>query len=252
VTETLHGFHAIEEALRHAAGSATLLVSREGPRIDALRALAEQKGVPVSDVSDSELTRACGSEAHRGALLVIERSAASQKSSLRHHLRELESETSLVVVLDGITDPQNMGAALRSADQLRVDLVVIPSRRSAQENQTVGRVSAGASEYVPLAVVPNIPSALEALKERGFWIYGADASGKRTDELDMKGKVCLVLGSEGSGMHRLVRERCDFLVSIPSAGHVDSFNVSVAAGILMFEARRQQGFPFLPAPKAGR
>ncbi len=245
MAETIVGFHSIEEILLKGSGAGTLLVSREGPRIGRIRALAEKKGVPVSEVADAELTRLCGSDAHRGVLLVVDRPAGAQKASLKRQIQELEGEKLLVLVLDGITDPQNLGAILRSADQLHVELVIIPSRRSAQENQTVSKVSSGASEYVPLAVVPNIVQALEQLKEKGFWIYGADASGQRTDRLDMNGKVCIVMGSEGSGMHRLVRERCDFLVSIPAAGHVDSFNVSVAAGILLFEARRQQGFPFL-------
>jgi 23S rRNA (guanosine2251-2'-O)-methyltransferase len=245
VPEAVFGFHPIEEALRAGSGGGTLLVSRAGPRIDRIRALAEEKGVPVSEAPDSELTGILGSDRHRGVLLLVERRAGSSKQGLRQHLRELEGETPLVLVLDGITDPQNLGAILRSADQLGVELVVLPSRRSAQENQTVLKVSSGASEYVPLAVVANITQALEQLKEMGFWIFGADASGERTDRLRMNGKVCIVMGSEGAGMRRLVRERCDFLVRIPAAGHVDSFNVSVAAGILLFEARRQQGFPFL-------
>ncbi len=247
MAETIHGFHPIEEALRKGSGGGTLLVSRAGPRIDRIRALAEQKGVPVSEVADSQLTELLGSDGHRGVLLIVERQPGSSKQGLRHHLPELQGETPLVLVLDGITDPQNLGAILRSADQLRVELVVIPSRKSAQENQTVVKVSSGASEYVPLAVVPNIAQALEELKQNGFWIYGADASGERIDRLSLKGKVCIVMGSEGSGMRRLVRERCDFLARIPASGHVDSFNVSVAAGILLFEARRQQGFPFLGA-----
>ncbi|HET6450887.1 MAG TPA: 23S rRNA (guanosine(2251)-2'-O)-methyltransferase RlmB [Spirochaetia bacterium] len=245
MAEYIQGFHSIEEAIRRGAGTATLLVSREGPRISQVRELAERKGVPVSEVGDSELTDLCGSPSHRGALLLIERPSASQRSSLKHHLSELDGNRNLVLVLDGVTDPQNLGAILRSADQFRVDLVVIPARRSAQENQTVSKVSSGASEYVPLAVVPNIPSALEQLKEKEFWIFGADAGGKSTTELKLNGNVCIVMGSEGAGMHRLVREKCDFLVSIPTAGHVDSFNVSVAAGILLFETRRQQGFPHL-------
>src|SRR5271157_1668823 len=245
MAEHVYGFHSIEEALQKGAGTGTLLISRQGARISQIRQLAERKGVPVSEVEESELTRLCGSEAHRGVLLALERPSASQRSSLKHHLKDLEAEKSLVLVLDGITDPQNLGAILRSADQFGVQLVIIPSRRSAQENQTVNKVSSGASEYVPLAVVPNIASALETLKEHGFWIFGADAEGQSAGSLDLNGKVCLVLGSEGSGMHRLVREKCDFLLSIPAAGHVDSFNVSVAAGIIMFEARRQQGFPHI-------
>jgi len=243
MSEQILGFHSIEEALQKGAGSATLLISRENARISRIRELALKKGVPVSEVADAELTRMCGSDAHRGVLLVMDRPSSAQRSSLRHHLAALEGETSLVLALDGITDPQNLGAILRSADQLGVELVVIPSRRSAQENQTVSKVSSGASEYVPLAVVPNIPSALDLLKEHGFWIFGAEAGGRSVERMDLKGKVCLVMGGEGTGMHRLVREKCDFLVSIPTAGHVDSFNVSVAAGILLYEVRRQQGFP---------
>ena len=243
--EFILGFHSIEEAIRRGAGTATLLLSRQTPRIAQVRQLAERKGVPVSEVGDGELTNLCGSPSHRGALLVLQRPTASQRSSLKHHLSALVGETNVVLVLDGVTDPQNLGAILRSADQFRVDLVVIPARRSAQENQTVSRVSSGASEYVPLAVVPNIPSAIDQLKEKGFWIFGAEAGGKSTAELDLAGNVCIVMGSEGSGMHRLVREKCDFIVSIPTAGHVDSFNVSVAAGILLFETRRQQGFPHI-------
>jgi 23S rRNA (guanosine2251-2'-O)-methyltransferase len=245
MADYVYGFHSIEEALQKGGGTGTLLVSRQGARISQIQQLAEKKGVPVSEVEDGELTRLCGSESHRGVLLVLDRPSSSQKSGLKNALRELHGEKSLVLVLDGITDPQNLGAILRSADQFGVELVIIPSRRSAQESQTVSKVSSGASEYVPLVVVPNIVSSLELLKEQGFWIFGAEAEGQSTAGLDLNGKVCIVMGSEGAGMHRLVKERCDFLVSIPTSGHVDSFNVSVAAGILMFEARRQQGFPHI-------
>ena len=245
MADHVYGFHSIEEALQKGGGTGTLLVSRQGARISQIQQLAEKKGVPVSEVDDGELTRLCGSEAHRGVLLVLDRPSSSHKSSLKNALRDLQGEKSLVLVLDGITDPQNLGAILRSADQFGVELVIIPSRRSAQESQTVSKVSSGASEYVPLVVVPNITSSLELLKEKGFWIFGAEAEGQSTAGLDLNGKVCIVMGGEGAGMHRLVREKCDFLVSIPASGHVDSFNVSVAAGILMFEARRQQGFPHI-------
>jgi len=243
MAEHLFGFHTIEETLRKGVVGASLLVSRQGPRIQKLREAAEDRGVPVCEVDDGELTRLCGADSHRGAVLVLSRAPASLQKDLRHLLGAVETDTALVLILDGVTDPQNLGAILRSADQFSVDIVVIPSRRSAQENQTVAKVSAGASAYVPLAVVPNIPTALALLKENGFWIFGADMQGDATDALDLSGRVCLVLGSEGAGMRRLVREKCDQLVRIPAQGHVDSFNVSVAAGILLYEARRQQGFP---------
>lgn len=245
MAEHLFGFHTIEETLRKGVSGASLLVSRDNARIQKLREAAESRGVAVSEVEEGELTRLCGTDSHRGAVLVLSRAPASLQKDLRHLLSALTAETALVLVLDSITDPQNLGAILRSADQFSTDIVVIPSRHSAQETQTVAKVSAGASAYVPLAVVPNIPTALELLKEKGFWIYGADTEGETTDKLDLSGKVCLVLGSEGTGMRRLIREKCDQLVRIPAAGHVDSFNVSVATGILLFETRRQQGFPHI-------
>ncbi|HVP17575.1 MAG TPA: 23S rRNA (guanosine(2251)-2'-O)-methyltransferase RlmB [Spirochaetia bacterium] len=245
MAEYLFGFHTIEETLRRGVSGASLLVSRENARIARLREAAESRGVPVSEVDDGELTQLCGTDAHRGAVLVLSRTPASLQKNLRHLVSAVKDAPALVLVLDGVTDPQNLGAILRSADQFAADIVVIPSRRSAQETQTVAKVSAGASAYVPLAVVANIPSALDLLTENGFWIFGADIQGQTTDTLDLSGKTCLVLGSEGTGMRRLVREKCDFLVRIPAAGHVDSFNVSVAAGILLFEARRQQGFPHI-------
>jgi 23S rRNA (guanosine2251-2'-O)-methyltransferase len=247
MTEHLVGFHTIEETIRKGVSGASLLVSRDNGRIQKLREVAESHGVPVSEVEEGELTGICGTVTHRGAVLVLSRAPASLQKDLRRLLSGLKTSTPLVLVLDGITDPQNLGAILRSADQFSADIVVIPSRHSAQETQTVSKVSAGASAYVPLAVVPNIPSALELLKEKGFWVFGADVKGETTNKLDLRDKVCLVLGSEGAGMRRLVREKCDFLVRIPASGHVDSFNVSVAAGILLFEARRQQGFPHIRA-----
>jgi len=243
MSEYLTGYHTIEETLKRGGVKGTLLVSREGGRVAELSALASRIMVPVSDVDETELDRLTGGKSHKGAVLVLEKTSGSVKGDLRHRLNELEGEVALILVLDGITDPQNLGAILRSADQFRVDMVVLPSRRSAQENQTVARVSSGASAYVPLCVVPNIPTALESIKERGFWVFGAEVEGESLAESDLKGRVCMVMGSEGEGMRRLVRERCDKLVRIPASGHVDSFNVSVAAGILMYEVRRQQRFP---------
>lgn len=238
------GYHAIEELLRRGPVRGTLLVARSNERIARLVEHARKAGVDVSEVDESHLTGLVGTPAHKGAVLALARGARSPKGDLETELDRIgERGTALALVLDGVMDPQNLGAILRSADLFGVDAVVLPSRRSAQETGTVARVSAGASAYVPLVVVPNVPAALAALKERGFWVYGADPSGTPGHGLDLGGRVALVLGGEGSGMHRLVRERCDALVAIPSAGHVDSFNVSVAAGILLYEVRRQQGFP---------
>jgi 23S rRNA (guanosine2251-2'-O)-methyltransferase len=240
--EYLTGYHTIEETLKRGGVKGTLLVSREGGRVSDLAGLAARIMVPVSEVDESELDRLTGRRSHKGAVLALDRAPAAPQGDLRRKLAELTAEDALILVLDGIMDPQNLGAILRSADQFRVDLAILPSRRSAQETQTVSRVSSGASAYVPLCVVPNIASALAAVQASRFWVFGADVEGETLAEADLKGRVCLVMGSEGEGMRRLVRERCDRLVRIPSAGHVDSFNVSVAAGILLYEVRRQQGF----------
>jgi len=244
VTKHVFGYHAIEELLRRGPVEGTLLVGRRNERIERLVELAGRAGVEVSEVDEAHLAGLAGSTAHKGAVLTVRRGSPTPKGDLAVELARLGDRASaLVLVLDGITDPQNLGAILRSADLLGADLVVLPSRRSVQETGTVARVSAGASAYVPLVVVPNVSAALGSLKDRGFWVYGADMQGLPCHGTDLAGKVCLVLGGEGAGLHRLVRERCDALIAIPSAGHVDSFNVSVAAGILLYEVRRQQGFP---------
>jgi 23S rRNA (guanosine2251-2'-O)-methyltransferase len=241
------GYHAIEELLRRGPVEGTLLVGRQNERIERLVELARKAGVEVSEVDEPHLAGLVGSTAHKGAVLALTRGAATPKNDLEAELDRLgDRPSALVLVLDGLTDPQNLGAILRSADLFGVDAAVLPSRRSVQETATVARVSAGASAYVPIVVVANVPSALGLLKDRGFWVYGADMQGSPCHGVDLTGKVCLVLGGEGSGMHRLVRERCDALVAIPSVGHVDSFNVSVAAGILMYEVRRQQNPPGVP------
>ncbi len=163
---------------------------------------------------------------------------------LLEHIREIKKEHSLVLVLDGITDPHNLGAILRSADLMDVAAVILPRRRSAEVNDTVRTVSAGASHHVEVFTVPNLSRILEQLKGEGYWIYGADMEGRCAHSVRLGGKTVLVLGSEGKGVSSELRKHCDEVLTIPSGGHIDSFNVSVAAGILMYEIRRQTGFPF--------
>jgi 23S rRNA (guanosine2251-2'-O)-methyltransferase len=219
--------------------------------------------VPVRRVGRPELDALAGPAEHRGAgLLLAEEAGAAEPASngpkaasrlsveraagLRERLASISSPTALILLLDEINDPHNLGAILRSADQFGAELVVLPSRRAARQTQAVVKSSAGASLYVPVASVASLASALESVKAAGFWVYGADLGGRRLDTVRFEGRVALVLGSEGSGLRRLVRERCDQLVRIPTGGYVDSLNVSVAAGILMHEIRRQQGFPGFP------
>jgi 23S rRNA (guanosine2251-2'-O)-methyltransferase len=241
----VYGYHSIEEALARGGIRGSLLVSRSNARIEALRAAAEKAGIEISQAGEGELTDLCGSPAHKGAVLVLDEApAAAFSPDLKGFVSSLDAETALVLALDQITDPQNLGAILRSADQFKADLVMLPARRSAQENETVLRVSSGASSYVNLLTIPNLAAGLQLLKKNGFWIYGADMEGEPAHLLDLRGRVCIVMGSEGTGLRRLVRENCDALIRIPAGGHVDSFNVSVASGILMYETRRQQSFPF--------
>jgi 23S rRNA (guanosine2251-2'-O)-methyltransferase len=235
------GYHAVFEALRQPRVAGTVYLATHNKKARDIEELARTRGVAVQHVSADELLR-IGGERARGAVLLGSAVRAGSPKSLEQFLTTLHAETALVVVLDGITDPHNLGAVLRSADQFAVDLVVTRERRSAGETATLSRTSAGAAAYVPRVSVANITQALAELKEAGFWTYGAAAEGKKLPEVDLSGRVALVLGAEGEGLGRLVREHCDELVSIPTGGHIDSLNVSVAAGIILYEVRRRGGW----------
>jgi 23S rRNA (guanosine2251-2'-O)-methyltransferase len=238
----IFGYHSIEEMLNKGAGSACLLFSRVKGRCSHIIELAESKGVPVVRVSEEELDSRCERQKHRGILLTIKDISSGLKNIEKFIMEIRDKQDAIVLLLDGITDPHNYGAILRSADQFGVDFVITPERRSVHETETVNVTSAGASTYVNQVVVPNLMYAIGLLKKGGFWIYGTDADGRRADSVILTGKIGLILGSEGKGMRRLVREACDNIISIPSQGNVDSLNVSVVAGILLYECRRQQGF----------
>ena len=243
--EKVYGYHAIEEALKKAGAGSTLYLQRNGSeKLKALEREAVLTGkVAVKKLGRDELERMMEGVDLRGALLDLggpRRGASRLKemtvdefcSSLR------EDEGALVLILDGITDPHNLGAILRSADQFGADLVLIPERRSVQANETVVKVSSGAAQYVPLSVVTNLTREIKTLKDNGFWVYGADMNGSSSYDEKFATRSAIVMGSEGDGMSNLVRKNCDYIVSIPMRGHIDSLNVSVAAGILMYEFRR--------------
>jgi 23S rRNA (guanosine2251-2'-O)-methyltransferase len=252
----LTGFHAISEYIAEYSHSQAavspdskvslrLLYAKTGPRVRALIAAAEAAVIPVEQVTADALDTLTGGADHRGAALIDD--GANQKempvtlpSSLDAFVRGLAPDTgALVVLLNGITDPHNLGAILRSCDQFDVDLVVCPKRNSAAgESAVVQRASSGAASWVPTAEVANLSAAIVALQEAGFWVYGADARGTAASRVSFAPRAALVLGSEGAGMSRLVSKHCDTIVAIPTHGHVDSLNVSVAAGILLYEIRR--------------
>lgn len=235
-------YHGIEERLKAKAEGITFLFAKPSKRNLALKDLAKSKGVEIAEITESELERLTGDADHRGIAIEVPRDHTPAEVTFEDFIKRFDKETALVLILDGLTDPQNFGAILRSADKFGVDLVVIPARRSVRETDAVASASAGATNYVKIATVTNLTRTLEQLKDKGFWIYGADMGGQRIEDSNMTGKVALVLGSEGAGMSRLVKETCDFVVSITTTGHVDSLNVSVAAGIFMYEIRRQQKF----------
>lgn len=235
----LTGFHAIEELIKSGKAKGPLLVSKAGPRARSLMALAADNKIRIDRVGEHELNRI--SRAHRGIALAVEGKDSSAECTVEEFLASLEDgKDALVIVLDSITDPHNYGAILRSCDQFGVDLVVVANKRSAKDTDVVSKTSAGASAWVPLSTVPNLTRAVQLLKKEGFWIYGADMNGDPVWKKDLKGRVALVMGSEGSGISRLLREVCDGSIAIPSRGKVDSLNVSVAAGVLLYEAARQR------------
>lgn len=232
------GFHAIEELLKTGKAEGRLLVSGSGPRIKTILELARKAGLPVVKATNEELSRLAPE--HRGVVLETSREEAAGEADLGEFLERAEgAKTSLVLVLDHIEDPQNFGAILRSADVFSCDLVIAPNRRAAPLTEAAARASAGALAHVPLALVPNLAEALRRLADAGFWRYAADMGGDSLPKADLPAKLALVMGNEGAGVSRLLRDECDGSLSIPQSGHVDSLNVSAAAAVLLYEYRRR-------------
>jgi 23S rRNA (guanosine2251-2'-O)-methyltransferase len=235
----LTAFHAIEEHIRSGKDSGALLVSKAGPRAKELVSLATTHRIRIERTGADTLNRLAPD--HRGIALQVESDFSAGVNSLEEFTASLTEERTkaLIVILDEITDPHNYGAILRSCDQFGVDLVLTRNRRSAKYTEVVASVSAGAASWVPVVEVANLPRAIVDLKDAGFWIYGADMTGKAVYTVDLIGRIALVLGSESDGISRLVQENCDGLIAIPSRGKIDSLNVSVAAGVLLYEIMRQ-------------
>jgi len=237
----IYGINSVTEALK-ARGRAFEWVGMAKERHDLrLQRLIEdcrKLGVPVRFLQRAELDRMAGHVAHQGVVAVT---SAKQYSDLDDVVAAKRGLYSLVVVLDGVEDPHNLGAILRTADAAGVDGVVIPERRAAGVTGTVTKASAGASEHLPVAKVTNISRTVEELKDRNIWTVGLDEHSSQTyDAIDYNMDCALVLGAEGKGLHDLVKKKCDFLVSIPMLGKVPSLNVSVAAAVVLYEIVRQR------------
>ena len=193
--------------------------------------------VPVRFEPRQSLDRLSNGAVHQGVLAY----AAGKKAFRLEELLDKAADDALVVMADGVEDPHNLGAIVRSAHAAGALAVIVPERRAAGVSDTVAKAAAGALEYLPVVCVKNVNRALEQLKKAGFWIYGFDERGEQAHwEADFAGKVALVLGAEGAGLHRLTAEKCDFLLRIPMAGEIASLNVSVAAGVALFEVVRQR------------
>ena len=235
----LTGFHAIEERIKSGQSCGPLLVAKAGPRAKEIVTLAVNNKIRLERTGTFELDGIAPD--NKGIALQVEDESGKADISLENFIAGLgDRKDSLVMILDEITDPHNYGAILRSCDQFAVDLVVSRNRRNAKQAPIVSQTSAGAVSWVAQAETPNLVRAMEDLKEAGFWIYGADMDGEPVYKLDLSGRIALVLGSEGGGISRLMREKCDGMVGIPSYGKIDSLNVSVAAGVLLYEVRRQR------------
>lgn len=230
------GRNAVAEALRAGREIDTLYVLA-GERVPAVRRLvsaARESGAVVKEVDRKKLDALSGGAVHQGvAALAAAHSYASLDDIFA--LAKQRGEPPFVVVCDELEDPHNLGAVLRTAEAAGAHGVVVPKRRSAPLSATVAKTSAGALEYIPVARVPNLPAALDTLKANGCWIYGADMDGTDYKQTDFSGGVALVVGAEGKGLGRLVREKCDAIVSLPMKGKINSLNASVAAGILLYE-----------------
>jgi len=236
------GIHAVRELLQQGSEVKRLCVQadRKDSRIGELLTLAEIAGVPVERIPRREIDR-LGDGRHQGVAARVTFSRSTlQEQDLRALLEKLDRDP-LLLVLDEVTDPHNLGACLRCADAAGANAVIVPKDRSAPLNMTVRKVASGAAETVPLVAVTNLSRTLQELKDRGIWLCGtAGEASKSLYEQDLTGPLALVMGSEGKGLRRLTQETCDFLVAIPMAGAVSSLNVSVAAGVCLFEAVRQR------------
>ena len=251
--EVLYGLHPVEEAVRSGSrrlDSVILARERKDERLERLAEACRAAGLRVSFESRDQLTRLARTDAHQGVLalvrerafLAVEDLLAAKPEAGRHRF---------FLALDGIEDPHNLGALIRTADGAGVDGVIIPERRSAPVSATVAKTSAGASEHVRIARVTNLVRALEQMKQANVWVLGLDERGTPDyTDFDFRTDCVLVLGREGAGLHDLVKKTCDHLLRIPMAGMVSSLNVSVAGAVVMYEAMRQRREPAAPKPAA--
>lgn len=237
--DIIAGRNPVLEALRSGRPIDHVLVAKgsEGGSMVRILALCREKGVVVKQAARAKLDGLCGSLNHQGIAAVAAARAYVELTDLLELARK-RNEPPLIIVCDEINDPHNLGAIIRTAEAVGAHGVVVPRRGGAGLTTTVDKAAAGALEYLPVARVPNLAAAVDTLKENGLWVYGADMSGKPVFGTAIDGPAAVVVGSEGAGISRLLREKCDFLISLPMRGRVGSLNASVACGVLLYELLR--------------
>lgn len=240
--QTVYGVHAVRALLdRHADRVVSLRIAatRDDPRVRGIESLARERGIALQRIDPRDLKKQLGDVAHQGVAADVRPLPPWTEDDLIDALTRVTSP--LILVLDGVQDPHNLGACLRTADACGALAVVVPKDRAAQLTPAARKVAAGAAETTPVVTVTNLVRTLKLLKEANVWIVGADAEAdKLARDADLKGSIALVVGAEGAGLRQLTRQTCDFLVRLPQLGSVESLNVSVATGMLLYEALRQR------------
>ncbi len=238
----IFGRNAVCEALKSGRNVESVLLScREiSGSLKVILSVAKEKKIPVKHVKKDYLDEISGTLSHQGVAALVGAKKTCKIDDILEFAKS-KNEPPFVIVADGIEDPHNLGAIIRTAECSGAHGIIIPSRRAVGLTAAVDKASAGALEHMLVAKVRNIGAAIDELKEKGLWIYGADMDGESWDGVDLKGAVAIVIGSEGFGIGNLVRKKCDFILSLPMKGKINSLNASVAAGILMYEVRRQRG-----------
>ena len=241
MSEQIYGIHAVNSILAHAPErliEVFVLKGREDKRLQPLLNQLYMLGIGVQFVNRQTLDKKANDEVHQGVIARVQAAKEFNENDLDAILANKQNP--LLLVLDGVTDPHNLGALLRTADAIGIHGILIPKRRSVPLNATVAKTSAGAIEHVPVARIGNVAQTVRRLKEKGLWVIGADMTGEVAWKADLTGPTLLIVGSEGHGMSRLTRELCDIVVKLPMHGKINSLNASVAGGVLAYEILRQR------------
>lgn len=233
------GRNPVTEALRSGREIDKLMVSSEEGSMKKILALAKERRIPVMKVEKSAIDRIAEGKAHQGVAAYVSAYAYAELEDI-FRIAEERGEDPFVIILDNLEDPHNLGAIMRTAECAGAHGIIIPKRRACGLTEVVAKASAGAIEYMPCVKVTNIAQAIEELKERGVWVAACDMGGQEYYKADLKGKLAVVIGSEGSGISRLVKEKCDFVVSMPMVGRITSLNASNAAAVIIYEVRKQR------------